>query len=442
MLNQIIFGLALVAAFGKAAAAATDVLTVSIATAGQYEIHYWVPFGSLQDSVPGVAHVLEHLKFAYGGPHSLDGLKTIQGSVTGASTTYRYTQFEVSIASEHLAEALKTLSLVAGPLPIEQKELSREQQVVSQELIERQNANPDGPFYEAFERKIMDGTPYAFLPGGTLESVAKVTMDDVAKFNAAHYVNANGFLVIAGPPMTLAQQHIVKSAFPSTNTAFVIVDRQRKSKKLDTGLGAAPAFLPPVVAMSLPHDQFQLEQPSAHVNTPRLIYSKLIPASLTWKQMIASIIIESAMNSRLQEGLTDVIAEDTGLVQRFNVNIDTSFPNFLRLDLTASLVNGVPVQKVTSTYDAWLKKLTREGLTEKTFSRIKARFFLHDEWDDVEARLRELSAMSVYYGFTTASSLRATLQDLKLDDANGLLRLLATDGRVGLGVLQPQGANP
>ena len=423
-------------------ALATDVLNISIATAGQYEIQYWVPFGSLQDSVPGLAHVLEHLKFAYGGPHSMDGLKAIQGSVTGASTNYRYTQYEVNVTAEHVAEALQTLSHVAGPLPINEAELAREKQVVSQELIERQNTNPDGPFIEVFTRKLMEGTPYAALPGGTLETVAKVTMDDVARFNAAHYETTNGFLIIAGPPLSPELHDAVKASFPNAKTAVVEIDEQRRAKIQDEGLVAAPVFLPSVAPFSIAPEHFRIVGTSSHVSSTRLIFSKLIPATQTSKQALVIAIVEAAMNSRLPEGLTDVISEDAGLVQNFQVSIDGNLPNVLRLDLAANLVDGVSVEQVTSAYQAWLAKLALEGLSEKTFNRIKARFFLHDEWDDVEERLRALSAMTAEFGFEKASSTRTALQDLKLEDANVLLKLLAQDGREGLAVLQPKGGTP
>lgn len=421
---------------------ATDILNVSLATAGQYEIHYAVPFGSLQDSVPGLAHVLEHLKFAYGGPHSMDGLKAIEGSAAGASTTYRYTQYEVSVTAEHVVEALQTLSQVAGPLPINEAELMREKQVVSQELIERQNADPDGPFFEAFTRKLLDGTPYAALPGGTLETLAAVTMDDVAKFNTAHYEGSNGFLVIAGPPLPKELGEAVKATFPNSKTAVIEIDEQRQAKIQDDGLGSAPVFLPEVASFAVVPDHFRIDGTSSHVNSTRLVFSKLFAASETWPQSLAAAIVQSAMNSRLPEGLTDVISEDAGLVQDFQISIDDSLPNVVRLDFSANLTSGVSVEQVISAYQAWLTKLSNDGLSEKTFNRVKSRFFLHDEWDDAEARLHRLSLNTSAYGFSKASTERATLQDLKLEDANNFLKLFAQNAREGIAVLQPKGANP
>ena len=442
MLKTSIFGLVACFALNGGQALATDLLDVSIATAGQYEIHYGVPFGSLQDSVPGVAHVLEHLKFAHGGPHSLDGLKAIQGSATSASTTYRYTQYEVSVTAEHFAEAMQTLAQIAGPLPITAEELAREKQVVSQELIERQNANPDGPFIEGFTRKLLESTPYAALPGGTLESVAQVTMDDVARFNAAHYEHSNGFLTIAGPPLSSALQSAVIANFPNTQRAMVSVDELRHAEVKDLGLGAAPVFLPPVAGFAMKPEKFRIDGTSSHVNSTRMIAAKLVSTDSTWKQRLAAVVVQEIINSRLPEGLTDMIAEDAGLVQSFQVSIDGSLPHLLRLGLTANLAGGVGVEQVKAAYDAWLGKLMHDGISAKTFERVKARFLLHDEWDDAETRLRDLDMTSAEFGFANAIAIRANLQELKLKDANDVLKLFTQDGREGLAVLQPAGANP
>ena len=235
-----------VALFGASVlpASATDVLNVNIATAGQYEIHMWVPFGSYVDTVPGIAHVLEHLKFKSGGDKGIGALDSIVGSATNASTTYRYTRYDVGISGSHLKEALIALAGVTSPLKIQEMDLSGQKNVVKQELYQRYNSDPDTPFYFKFSATLYDGTPLAFLPGGTIESVDKVQMDDVLKFDAAHYQNADRFLLIAGPELPAAAKADIEAIFPKVHFGLIKVDNKRHVLMMIRNCDTCPYFWP------------------------------------------------------------------------------------------------------------------------------------------------------------------------------------------------------
>lgn len=431
-----------VALFGATVlpASATDVLNVNIATAGQYEIHMWVPFGSYVDTVPGIAHVLEHLKFKSGGDKGIGALDNIVGSATNASTTYRYTRYDVGISGSHLKEALIALAGVTSPLKIQEMDLSGQKNVVKQELYQRYNSDPDTPFYFKFSATLYDGTPLAYLPGGTIESVDKVQMDDVLKFDAAHYQNADRFLLIAGPELPAAAKADIEAIFPKVHFGLIKVDNKRHATYDDQELRHLPVFLAQPQPLAIQPSRFRQDGTSTHIKSTKLLYSKIINAPLTWSGVLAADILDRAVESRLQEGLIDKISEDAGLVQDFNFSVDSSSQRSWKIDLSATLIDGVEPEMVVDIFEKYFADLSQHGISEKTFNRLRERFFIRDEWDDVESRISILGQTAAQYGYEKAADEYANFHDLKLNDVNVLLKSLGQDGRVGVAVLAPAGA--
>ena len=418
---------------------ATDIIDVNIETAGQYELHLWVPFGSNVDTVPGIAHVLEHLKFKSGGVQGLGALDKIPGSSSNASTSYRYTRYDVGIQARNLKDALVALAGVTNPLKIQDVDLEGQKNVVKQELFQRYNGDPDTPFFLKFSSTLYEGTPLAAMPGGTQDSVEQVKMEDVLKFDAAHYQGADRLLLIAGPELSAADKAMVENIFPKSRLGFIKVDKKRQATTNDADLRIEPVFLAKPEPLVIAASRFRQDGESTHIRSTKLVYSKIISAPMAWNSVLAGDILVRAVESRLPEGLTEKIAEDAGLVQSFNFSVDANTQRNWKIDLSADLVDGVKPETVIDTFEKYFAELSQHGISEKTFNRLRNRFFLHDEWDDVESRVGIFGDTAVQYGYQKAADEYADFHNIKIDDVNALLKMLAQDGRVGVAVLKPAG---
>ena len=117
-------------AFSESPTTQFTVLDVAIEQAGTYVVSMWVPFGSTSDSVPGIAHVMEHLKFKADDGHGFVAFDAIPGSSANAATTYRYTRFDLSVPPAGLIRAMQSLADMTKPLKVTEADLQTEKKVV------------------------------------------------------------------------------------------------------------------------------------------------------------------------------------------------------------------------------------------------------------------------------------------------------------------------
>ena len=424
---------------GTQSSQATDIVNVALATASRYEIFMWVPFGSTKDSVPGIAHVLEHLKFKSGGAKGLGGLANIPGSETNAQTSFNFTRFDVGIDALHLPDALVALAGVTTSLRIDEKDVESEKSVVKQELFQRNSADPDTPFYRDFAKQLFEGSVLALSPGGTQESVEGVHLKDVLAFDAANYQGASTFLLLAGPALSADNQAALDKSFPAAKVARLTVDLHRRPSYADSALAGSTPFLTSIQPLNVAASSFVVHGESTHISSTKMYYSKLVNAPTGWKNVVAGWIVENAMNSRLDEGLTDKIAEDANLVTRFQFSLDRQTDTLWKMDFVAEMQTGVDPETVRGIVQAHLRSIAASGLSAKSFERLRSRYFMRDEWDNADAHVQNFGTTAVNEGYDTALNKYSTLRDLKLEDVNALLRSLDVDGRVGFAVLSPKG---
>ena len=421
---------------------ATQMIIISLETASRYDFHLWVPFGSTKDTVPGIAHVLEHLKFKSGGEHGLRALDKISGSNSNASTNWNYTRYDLSIDANHLAEAVTALSGITQPLNITPDDLTREKEIVKQELFQRYNGNPDTPFFLEFSAKLFEGSEMAVLPGGTQTSVESVQYADVLQFDAAHYQGSDSYLILAGPPLSEDTKIILEKAFPDSNQAKIEVNRKRNVSFFDAEMRSAGPFLMAKKSMSVAASQFTKEASSEHITSTRLVYSKLSNGATSMTNILAAKIVEKAVASRLKEGLRDKIAEDAGLVSDYFFAITAETDNLWKQEFYGELSTGVAPEMVSQLVKSYLHSLAATGLSAESFERLRTRYFLRDEWDDSDNRIEKLGDMAVNYGYSGAADEYQNLKQLTVQDVNGLLKILDADGREGVGILLPKAAQP
>jgi predicted Zn-dependent peptidase len=417
-----------------------QIFNIAIENANTYSLSLWVPFGSTSDSIPGIAHVLEHLKFKNSDGKGFASFDSIPGSNSNAATSYTFTRYDLNIPAEGLVEALKALARIMTPLAITEADVKTEKSVVTQEILERTESDPDTRFTMEFNSEVNRGLPYEKPPGGTVADVASVTLKDVLAFDAAHYQGTEFFLQVAGPYLNSSNRKAIDMIFPNAVFGQMLVNREMRVKHDDKLLMALPALLPsqPINAINI--NSFRRTKTSDRVFVKKITWSKIIAAATSWRAVAASSILQDAMRSRLVEGLRDKIADDANLVQDWNVYVARLYEGVWEVRLSASLQPQVTPEQMTRIMENYLADFARRGLSLKSFERLKKRNFLFNEWENADSRVQSLGQDIVDFGLQKATSYLGELQALQLSDVNKLLIDLQKPGRIGVSVLVPAGA--
>jgi predicted Zn-dependent peptidase len=418
----------------------TFILNVGVEGAGSYQISMWVPAGSTSDSVPGIAHVIEHLKFKNRDGNGFAGFDAIAGSNSNAGTSYRTTRYDLNVPPEGVNKTLETLATITRPLTITEADLKLEKSIVQQELFQRSQSDPDTPFYQDFYSALYAGFPYEHPPGGTQESVGSVALKDVLAFDAAHYQGSKVFLMIVGPPLSSENFAAIETYFSNAALGTVMVGQNFEVVRADTELQNLPAFLPAIKGVDLTTAELMREKTSPRTRSVKMTLSKIVSAPTTWRSVVASSILRDAIRSRLPEGLQDRIAEDNRLVQDWSVSVSRVMDGVWQVDLNAALENGVTPQQVRSAFESYMSSLASSGLSQKSFDRLKARNFLVSEWEGADGRAYHLGSDTIAFGYDKAISSMDELQKTNLQDVNDLLKAIEKPGRVGVALLKPEGA--
>ncbi len=416
-----------------------EILEIGIANAGSYQISMWVPSGSTSDSVPGIAHVVEHLKFKTNDGAGFVGFDAIPGSSSNAATSYQTTRYDLNVPPEGVAKALETLSAILQPMKITEADLKIEKTIVQQELLQRSQSDPDTPFYQEFYSKLYHGLPYEHPPGGTQETVASVSMQNVLDFDATHYTGSRVFVLIYGPELVSAQRSTIETLFPQSAIANISVARDLTMKRDDHELLQRPVFLSPPSVTAISAEEVSAEKTSPRARSAKLSFVKLVSAPTAWKSVIAANILRSAVVSRLPDGLHDRISEEHRLAQSWTFSVDPLFDGMWQINFSADVENGTDPKDLRAAFETYFAELAQTGLSEASFNRLKERNFLLSEWENASGRANALGDDSLRYGYAKAISYMDDLHAAKVEDVNALLTLLQKPGRVGVALLKPEG---
>ncbi|MEX1186228.1 MAG: pitrilysin family protein [Gemmatimonadaceae bacterium] len=120
------------------------------------------------------------------------------GGVIDSDAGWDTARINLTCLSRHLAESLDVLGemLTGASFPQEELDRLRDERFAE---IEQIRSEPRGLAEEAFmELVYAPDARYSMPPGGTRESVADITRDDVVRFHADMYSPGNASIVVAG----------------------------------------------------------------------------------------------------------------------------------------------------------------------------------------------------------------------------------------------------
>lgn len=171
-------------------------------TAPVVACNVWVGVGSADETAEeaGLAHVHEHMLFKGTDTREVGQVAReveAAGGHINAFTSYDQTCYYVVMSSKYFDKGLDILSDVIQHSSFEADELSRELEVI-QEEIKRGNDNPARVAILKLFDTAYKTHPYRLPVIGTKESVDSFTRDHVLNFYRKHYVPSNMTVVLVG----------------------------------------------------------------------------------------------------------------------------------------------------------------------------------------------------------------------------------------------------
>ncbi len=165
----------------------------------------------------GFAHLFEHLMFG-GSDHaaSFDDPIQLAGGDCNAFTNSDITNFYCTLPEINVDTALWLEADRMQYLSINQKSLSTQQQVVTEEFKETCINQPYGMVWHMLSDLCYKVHPYRWpVIGKTIEHVTDARLEDVSSFYANFYGPNNAIISIAGPTDPEVMLNMVKKRFES-----------------------------------------------------------------------------------------------------------------------------------------------------------------------------------------------------------------------------------
>ncbi len=171
----------------------------------------------------GFAHLFEHLMFG-GSKHaeSFDDIIQLAGGDSNAYTNADITNFYCTLPAINLDTALWLEADRMQYLNVNQKSLSTQQQVVTEEYKETCINQPYGMVWHMLSDLCYKFHPYRWPTiGKQIEHIAEAKLEDVQEFYNSFYGPNNAILSIAGPMVPAEVLELVKLRFGSIPARLV-----------------------------------------------------------------------------------------------------------------------------------------------------------------------------------------------------------------------------
>lgn len=180
-------------------------------------VQVWVKAGSATEPEEraGMSHILEHMAFKgtkKRGPGEIAREVEALGGEINAYTSYDQTVYHITISGRFLGNALDILADTLGNSVFDAGELSREREVILEELRMNED-DPDRMNSKAMFRAAYRVHPYGRPVIGYADTIRKTTREDLLAYFREHYNPGNMVLVIAGDVDPKAARPLVEKTF-------------------------------------------------------------------------------------------------------------------------------------------------------------------------------------------------------------------------------------
>lgn len=350
----------------------------------------------------GFAHFFEHLMFE-GSEHiargELDRYVNAAGGNLNASTSFDETNYHLNLPANQLGLALWIESERMLHAKIDQAGVETQRQVVKEERRLRYDNQPYGGLFEEMAKLVFAGTPYAWVPIGSVQYIDAATIGEFREFYRAYYRPNNATLVLAGD-----------------------LDEEATKQLVERYFGPIPRGPDP--ARPTVPDRPQTEPRRGEVRRP----NTPLPATLhAWR-----VPPQTHPDARAIDLLTNILAGGRSsrlyrrLVDQEQAAAEAAAFPFLqeKLGMTGVFAVGNPdvtLEKLDALIAEELAAVKRDGVSEAEFQKARnaKESELAASYGTMAARARALASFHVFYGDTDlvntelANYLKVTREDIK-----------------------------
>ncbi len=300
----------------------------------------------------GFAHFFEHLMFE-GSENiargQMDKLVSAAGGNLNATTSFDQTDYHINLPTNQLALALWIESERMLHAQIDEAGVETQRSVVKEERRMRYDNQPYGGVFEEMAKLVFAGTPYSWVPIGSVQYIDQATPDEFRQFYKAWYRPNNATLALAGD-------------FDPETAKKLIADYFGPIPRGE--LPARPAVDPP--PQSAPQSA-EVRRPNTPL--PATLHAWRIPPETdpdAYALDMLSNILAAGRSSRLYRRLVD--QEQAAVTAQ-------AFPYLQEklgmLGVFAVGQRGVPMEKLDALVDDEIARVQKEGVTEEEFQKTR-----------------------------------------------------------------------
>ncbi len=351
----------------------------------------------------GFAHFFEHLMFE--GSENIprgriDKLVTGAGGNLNASTSFDQTNYHINLPANQLPLAIWIESERMLHGKVEQIGVDTQRQVVKEERRRSYDNQPYGSLFEELAKLVFAGTPYSWVPIGSVQYIDQATLEEFRQFYKTYYVPNNATLVLAGDFDPDAAKKMVEAYFGP----------------IPRGEGETPR---PKITIPPQAEPKTVDVRRDNTPLPASLHAWLAPRQTdpdSYPVEMLTNILAQGRSSRLYRRLVD---QEQAAVQA------EAFP-FLQegagmVGVFAIGNRGVTLEKLDQLMDEEVARVQRDGVTEEELQ--KARNSKESEtassYGTMLARATALASYHVFYGDANLINtelqryLKVTREDLK-----------------------------
>jgi predicted Zn-dependent peptidase len=164
----------------------------------------------------GFAHFFEHLMFE-GSDNiprgKIDKYVSSAGGNLNASTSFDQTDYFFNVPANQLKLALWIESERMMHSKIDETGVETQRKVVKEEKRMRYDNQPYGSLFEELAKLVFAGSPYSWVPIGSVQYIDQATIQEFRDFYKTYYLPNNATLAIAGDFNLDATKKLVEDYF-------------------------------------------------------------------------------------------------------------------------------------------------------------------------------------------------------------------------------------
>lgn len=373
--------------------------------------------GARAESIPGLAHFVEHMFFA--GTKKLKKDEVIKEYYdfidVNAYTNYSNIFFSGRVFTSEFDKYLATIAMLINESNFSKKAIEEEKKVITQEIL----LDTDNEGYKAhrFNSANLTLDPINKIGiVGTKESVNSITQKDVKEFVKKYFVAQNLDIYVSSPlSVHKIKQIVIKN----------LLNKLPQSKDFKK--------LPNVWSHNVKCDNFFKIQTKKMDKCYICINFKIDRTDFDHKFKRQFYIVASILND-VSEGVTKKLRIDKSLV--YSAYVSNSFNDknsFVVFETECQNENAVDVVK---TFFAYIKEVCANGFTEAQLKKAKRtlKYSIHAKEPHIARYFYKLYDFKLYNKVIKTNWLNKVASETTLKDCNDILKEVFINNHVSLSV--------